>query len=151
MKKNILGFISIFFIISNTYAYKIGDKVSEDFFLKNNINSSKTIIVDFFASWCVSCEKELPLINNLFINNKDKNIVILGIDTDEDKKDAIKFQKKLDIKFKVINDTTQKLVEEFSPIGMPALYYIEDKIIKKIIFGAVPNIDKKIINDLKNL
>lgn len=151
MNKSVCILFTTLILISKTYAYNLGDKVSEEFFIKNNLDSSKIIIVDFFASWCVSCEKELPLVNNLHINNKNNNILILGIDTDEEKEDAISFQKKLDIRFRVINDTNQKIVEEFSPIGMPALYYIKNKKIVKIVFGAVDNIDKVIEKDLKKL
>ena len=57
----------------------------------------------------------------------------------------------LAIDFPVINDVEQTIISEFSPIAMPALYYIIDnKIVGKHI-GAVPNIDEKIINDLQKL
>ena len=43
------------------------------------------------------------------------------------------------------------IVAKFNPIGMPALYYIKEGKVVDIIYGAVDNIDQKIISDMENL
>ncbi len=76
---------------------------------------------------------------------------VVGIDVDEELDEGIAFQEELSIDFPVINDVEQKIISEFSPVAMPALYYIIDnKIVGKHI-GAVNKIDEKIINDLEKL
>ena len=45
----------------------------------------------------------------------------------------------------------QVLVNEFQPIGMPALYYIYQGKILKIRYGAIDHIRDVILNDLKTL
>lgn len=134
---------------SNAFAYRVGDKVDADVIKKLNIDPNKVTVVDFFASWCTSCKKELPILNNM-VFNKSK-VAIIGVDTDKVESKGIAFQKKLNLTFPIYNDTNQSVVKKFAPFGMPALYYIKDGRVVKIRQGALPRIDKKVSNDLAKL
>lgn len=147
MKKLLVVFL-IFF--TQTYAYKVGDKIEDSIASKLNLGEGITI-VDFFASWCVSCKKELPLVNKLSKELNENKVKFVGIDTDEDIEEGITFQKELKLKFFVFNDKDQEIVSKFNPLGMPAIYYIKDKKIVKKIFGAVDGIDKVIKKDISSL
>lgn len=150
MKKILFIYFMAFSLLNNLNAYEIGDKIDED--LASKLNLGKGIsVVDFFASWCVSCKKELPLVNSLSEKLNENEVKFIGIDTDEELNEGIAFQKELGLKFFVFNDTKQEVVSKFNPIGMPALYYIKDKKIIKKIFGAVNHIDKVIKKDIEDL
>ncbi|MBL4765746.1 MAG: TlpA family protein disulfide reductase [Colwellia sp.] len=136
---------------NSAYALEIGDTVSEELQKQLNIPAGKVGIVDFFASWCLSCEKELPDMKKFIQQDTDKKTYVIGIDVDEELAEGLAFQAELSIDFPVINDTEQQIIDAFSPIAMPALYYVLDnKIIGKRI-GAVHYIDQKIKEDLYNL
>ncbi len=130
-------------------AYEVGERIDDSIAKKLNLGADITV-VDFFASWCVSCKKELPFVNKLSKNLDEKEVKFVGIDTDEELQDGLEFQKELGITFSVINDTKQEIVAKFNPLGMPAIYYIKDKKIVKKIFGAVNHIDKVIKKDIKS-
>ncbi len=82
-------------------------------------------------------------------------VEIIGIDVDKDIEKAKAFQKELKSKnaltFRVINDPQNNIIKEFNPIGMPALFYIQNKKVVHVIYGAVDNIDQIILDDLKRL
>jgi len=61
------------------------------------------------------------------------------------------FQKKLGLTFRVVNDAQQVLVNDFQPIGMPALYYIYQGKVLKVRYGAINHIRQVIIDDLRAL
>lgn len=150
MKKVIIICLITFLSTINVYAYKVGDTIDEQTASKIKLGSGITVI-DFFASWCVSCEKELPLVSKLS-NDIDESIVkFIGVDSDEELNEGLDFQKKLGLNFFVFNDTNQEVVAKFNPLGMPAIYYIKDKKIVKVIFGAVNHIDEVIKKDIKGL
>jgi thiol:disulfide interchange protein DsbD len=44
----------------------------------------KVLLIDFWATWCVPCAKEIPLLNSLDKDYKNKDVEIIGIDMDED-------------------------------------------------------------------
>lgn len=150
MIKNIL--IICLLYATNLFAqYNVGDKLNNELINKLNLQKNKIYVLDFFASWCVSCKIELPKVSML--NNKiDKSkYEIIGINVDEDRNEANEFVKNLDLNFKIIYDTSNEIIRTFEPIGVPAIYYIKDYKIQKVVFGAIEDIDIKILNSLKEL
>ena len=143
------------FLSSLLLSYQEGDTISQNIQTKLNIKEDKIYIIDFFASWCKSCKKEIPYISKVHQTVDAKQVEIIGIDVDKDIEKAKSFQKELKAKntltFRVINDPQNSIVKEFNPIGMPALFYIQNNKVVHTIYGAVDNIDKIILNDLKRL
>lgn len=150
MRKMFLSSIVSIALSSNLFAYNVGDTIDDKTAKALNIESGIAVI-DFFASWCISCKKELPLMEKISSDLSNSGIKIIGVDTDENINDGISFQKELGLKFFIFNDTKEEIVSKFEPIGMPAIYYVKDKKIVKTLFGAVDNIDKVILNDLKGI
>ena len=139
------------FSIANVYAYKVGDSLPQNVVNQLGLNDSKVYVIDFFASWCASCKIELPLISKLNNNINKSKYKIIGIDVDEELEEGKDFVKSLNLNFDIIYDNENSLIEKFEPIGVPAIYYIKNNKVIKVIYGAVHNIDKKILDDLKGL
>lgn len=132
------------------HAYEVGDTLSPEVSQKLNLQPGKVAVLDFFASWCASCAKEIPEIHQ-FIENNDGAFQVIGIGVDEELADGKAFQEKLNISFPVYDDVDQQVVQAFGPIGMPALYYVADnKVVGKRI-GAIDKIDQQIRADLIEL
>lgn len=53
------------------------------FTLSDIIKSKQLIVLDFWASWCVPCIKEIPVLTRLYEDYKDKGLEIVGISLDE--------------------------------------------------------------------
>ena len=149
MKKMLFIALMLLFSI-NTYAYKVGDTVSPEVAQHLKLNKNGVTAVNFFASWCVSCRKELPLVNKLS-KTTAKHYSIIGVDYDEELKEGLAFQKSLGLTFYVYNDVKQKVTASFNPIGMPALYYVKNNKVVQIRIGAINHIDKVIQKDLESL
>lgn len=141
--------ICAFLLFSNSYAYKVGDKIDDEVIKKLELKDDKIYVIDIFASWCASCKIELPLVSKLSKKLDSSKYVLKGIDIDENKQEGLDFVKSLNLEFPIIYDHENKIVSKFSPIGVPAIYYIKDKKVLGTIFGAVHDIDKRIISDFK--
>ena len=144
--KLLLASVLLFNVLSHqALAYEIGDSIDNDLATELNLPADKVTLIDFFASWCKSCAKEIPGIKQIY---QQGTVNVIGIDVDDELEDGLVLQKKLEIDFPVINDTEQKIISKFSPIGMPAMYYIKNnKIIGKHI-GAIDNIEQVIQQDM---
>jgi thiol-disulfide isomerase/thioredoxin/outer membrane lipoprotein-sorting protein len=53
----------------------------------------KVVLLNFWASWCVPCRSEMPTIELLHREYKDKGLIVLGIDDEESQKQAAFLQK----------------------------------------------------------
>jgi thiol-disulfide isomerase/thioredoxin len=142
----------VLFLTLSLSAYRVGDSVDSETIQKLKIDNEKVTVVDFFASWCKSCRKELPLVSKLYRETKNSSqIEILGVDVDKSRRRGLRFQKRMGIEFRVHNDESQETIKKFKPFGMPSLYYIKDGKIVKVRVGAIPKIDKIIRKDLKSM
>lgn len=141
--------LSTMLLSTSANAYNVGDNVDASVLKQLNIDPNKVTLVDFFASWCTSCKKELPILDNMNLNKNQ--VEIIGVDTDKKVAKGKAFQKKLKLKMRIYNDPSQAVISKFKPFGMPALYYIKGGKVVQIRQGAIPNIDKKIEKDLKKL
>lgn len=63
----------------------------------------KVVVLDFWATWCLPCREEMPHLEKLHRELKDKGLVIIGINT-EDAKAARSFMKKYDYTFMTLID-----------------------------------------------
>lgn len=144
MKKILTLALSCSFLFS----YNVNDKIDED--IAKEIGVKKDIVViDFFASWCVSCKKELPLINKL--SKQMQDVDFIGIDVDEDKQEGLSFQKDFNLAFSVYNDNSQNIISKFNPAGVPAIYIIKNNVVKSVHIGAIDDVDLVIKNDIKKI
>lgn len=145
----------LFFMLMQLSAYQKGDTISEAMTSHLGLESNKTYIIDFFASWCGSCQKEIPLICTLDDKIDHSKVEIIGIDVDQKVNEGIAFQKRLkeqhQLHFRIINDPQNLIISDFAPLGMPTLYYVKDRKVLKVLTGAVDDIDQQILDDLKSM
>lgn len=147
----VLCLMGLLAISQQTFAYEVGDTLSPEIVEKLNLEPDKVAVLDFFASWCASCAKEIPEIHKFIKEETNQKTQVVGISVDENLTDGKEFQEKLNISFQVYNDLDQQVIESFGPVGMPALYYvINNKVVGKRI-GAINHIDQQIRADLKEL
>ncbi len=103
-------------------------------FLEEPMPDEKTrVIVNFWATYCVACIEELPILNKL---SKENNITVIGVNLDEkqDLKKAKKLLNQKRVKFKNIFDDDQFWVPKFNIEMLPTSFvFRNNKLIKKHI------------------
>ena len=142
----------LFFLLSivcSLWGYQPGDTVSAETVQRLGLEKGKSYVIDFFASWCVSCRHELPLVEKVSRQLDGTKSEVIGVDVDEDVNSGVSFQKELGLTFRVIDDPKGEIIQRFDPVGMPALYIIKNKKVTKVILGAKENIDRLITAALK--
>tara|TARA_Y100001933_G_scaffold250580_1_gene287044 strand:- start:385 stop:867 length:483 start_codon:yes stop_codon:yes gene_type:complete len=88
--------------LSNSLFQKIDLKLNKNIILNDENNIEKKLInildfnskyvVNFWATWCIPCKKELPDLNKMKIENKDLKVIIISIDK-KSIKDQLNFLK----------------------------------------------------------
>lgn len=85
----------------------------------------KVVLVDFWASWCVPCAESFPALEELHQRYKDRGLVILAVNTDEERAKMEKFLKKHPVTFAVVRDAGQKLVAQADVSTMPTSFLVD--------------------------
>jgi len=78
----------------------------------------KVVLVNFWATWCPPCLKEMPDLERLYEQFKDQGFVILGI-SDEDVNKVKPFIAKRNVTYPVLSDPGRKVNELFQINGIP--------------------------------
>ena len=70
---------------------------------------NKTIVLNFWATWCEPCREEMPELSNFYVENQSKNVVVLGIAIDEEK--AVKaYLKKTKVTYPILVDEDKGVI-----------------------------------------
>ncbi|WKN30695.1 TlpA disulfide reductase family protein [Porifericola rhodea] len=104
----------------------------------------KTVFINFWASWCPPCVAEMPGIDKLYQDLKDReDIVFLIISEDEDQEKALSFMKKRSYHFPIYFPGSA-LPQSFLHQSIPSTFVIspEGKIVYKHEGMAQYNTDK---------
>lgn len=93
----------------------------------------KVVLIDFWATWCPPCREELPMIEQLHKEYKDKGLVVLGIN-DEDKATVSQFVKENKLTFPTLMDEGMNVARAYKVVAIPRVILInkEGKIVKDI-------------------
>lgn len=99
----------------------------------------KPIILNFWATWCIPCKREMPLLQKL--HNEGK-IIVVGVNLQEDKKTVEKFVEELNITFPIVLDKDGSLEAMYNVILKPATYFVDENgVIVDKKFGELTNKD----------
>ena len=84
----------------------------------------KVVYLDFWASWCLPCQKSFPWMHEIKQKYASKGFEIVAINLDKDRKLADKFLKDMPVNFVVAFDPSGKSASEYKLRGMPSSYLI---------------------------
>ncbi|HUZ45962.1 MAG TPA: redoxin domain-containing protein [Terriglobia bacterium] len=95
----------------------------------------KTVVLSFWATWCTPCRKELPEVEKIYEQYKDKNVVVLAVD-DENQATVRSFLKDHHYGFTALVDQQRTLFKKFVVRYIPTVFVINGKgIIVRHIVG----------------
>jgi cytochrome c biogenesis protein CcmG/thiol:disulfide interchange protein DsbE len=142
---------------SNTYAPETSNEKNipifkvKDFNLNTYITSEKVFeensyyVLNIWASWCVPCRKEHPLLMEL---SKNKSVKLIGLNYRDNLANAKKFIEELgNPYYQILIDKDGTLGVEFGAYGVPETFLIDKN--KKIVKKFVGPINQEIIEKIK--
>lgn len=100
--------------------------------------SGKVVLIDFWATWCQPCKKEMPGYQKLLERYGSRGFAVVGLkfDTMMDTEDPVAFAKKIGVRYPLAV-ATEDLKRKFGGVeGLPTtLLYDRQGILRKKVIG----------------
>lgn len=107
----------------------LNNKLGEKFNFYNSLEDDKKYIINFWATWCLPCKKELPELQKMQSENNYLNILLISIDKKEIS-EQLKFLKNNNVyKLKKYFDPNMLLFKSLKLKGIPTTLIVKQKVV----------------------
>lgn len=123
---------SVMFFISAAQAADVQGK-APDFTLKSSSGKNlklsehrgEVVLLNFWASWCGPCRKEMPYLEQIQEKYSDYGFTVMGVNVEEDSSKAKKMLKDIPVSFPILYDTTNSVSKAYKVSAMPTTVIID--------------------------
>jgi cytochrome c biogenesis protein CcmG/thiol:disulfide interchange protein DsbE len=99
----------------------------------------KAVILNFWASWCVPCKEESPRLQAFWEKNRDRGVVVLGIDAQDFDFDARRFVDRYGLSYPMLRDKHGSTLGHYGITGFPETWFVDrsGRLVGKHVAGPV--------------
>ncbi len=102
----------------------------------------KTVVLNFFATWCGPCQVETPHLNEVYLDLQDQDVAVLAVNLTasrgNEKEAVVDFSNSYDVAFPIVLDEESKVAEKYRIRSIPTNYFIEPNgVIHQVFSGAL--------------
>ena len=96
----------------------------------------QVVLVNLWATWCPPCREEMPSMERLYRQLKDRGFVLLAVSQDEDGAAAVKpFVEQMKVTFPVLVDPQGEVGRKYGVWGYPESFLLdrEGRVVERVI------------------
>ena len=96
----------------------------------------KTVVLNFFASWCDPCKREAPVLERLWQQDRARGLVVLGVDSNDSRGDGRRFVHVHGLTYPVVFDHDGRIAaNSYAVSDLPVTYVLNQK--GRIVGGQI--------------
>jgi peroxiredoxin len=108
-------------------------KFAEDFTLRTpngtpfrlSDQRGKTVLVNFWATWCPPCREEMPAMERLYQRHKDRGLVLVAVSLDADPSLVPPYVKESKLSFPVALDPKAEVANKYGVRALPSSFVVD--------------------------
>ena len=98
----------------------------------------EVVVLNFWASWCLPCRREMPAFETIYQEYKERGVVFVGVAVDDFAQDARDFAAEVGVSYPVGLDVTGEIAEAYEIGALPTTFFIDrEGMITRKIAGQV--------------
>lgn len=97
------------------------------------------VVINFWASWCPPCRAEMPALQEVYENTRERELEILAVNTtyQDNEADAVALVDEMGLDFTILLERTGEMARLYQLRAMPSTFFIDrEGIIRKVILGG---------------
>lgn len=157
-----VGLLVVAHLLSPAHAAKneaVGTQ-APDFTLKSNQGDNvrlaeqrgQVVMLNFWASWCAPCRKEMPLLDELYQRYESAGFMLYGVNVEPDSAAGDELIKDLGVTLPVLYDTESRVSQAYGIDAMPTTIVIDrDGVIRYVNRGYRSGDEEKYRKQVKEL
>lgn len=83
------------------------------------------VLLNFWATWCKPCEKEMPFLNNQYQAYKDQGVHVIAVNVGESNVAVSDFSKRYDLQFPIVTDKDSQVMTAYGVDPLPITFLID--------------------------
>ena len=92
----------------------------------SELRDKKVVLINFWATWCPPCRLEMPTMQQIYSEYRDRGFEILAVNIEPNATQAISdFVRELRLTFPILLDPDMKITRKFRVIGLPVSVLID--------------------------
>lgn len=121
--------------------------VDDQSLLIPSFGTAKVTVLDFWASWCGSCQVTMPSLERLHRDRRRDGLMVVGISVDETAELALDGAYRFGVTFPVVHDRGQELQSAFG-VGQVPTTFVLDETGRVRFVGSDPESIKRAVSAL---
>ena len=98
--------------------------------------AGRPVIVNIWASWCIPCREEFPMLIGAYGEHRDQGLEVLGIVHDDTAAGAGAFAQEQGATWPMLMDVDDAVWRDYIGLGVPQSYFIDaDGIVRAFTIG----------------
>lgn len=87
----------------------------------------KVVVLNFWASWCLPCKTEAPLLESAWRKYRDRGVVVLGVNSQDLSSDARRFARQVGWTYPLVRDGPGDVLGPYAVTAFPETFFIDRK------------------------
>jgi peroxiredoxin len=120
--------------------------------LKLSEQRGQIIVINFWASWCGPCRKEMPVLQTFHNKYKSLGVSVWGVNVEQENQAGREFLADLDLNFPIFFDNSNKISVSYQVEAMPTTVIVDRSGKVRYVFrGYKDGYEKKYAKAIKKL
>ncbi|PKR78887.1 thiol-disulfide oxidoreductase [Halalkalibacillus sediminis] len=114
------------------------DRLDTDGSIELEELKGKGVMINFWATYCEPCKKEMPYMDELYQEYEEKGIEIIAVSVDKNELVINNFYNRLDLSFPSVHDKSSVIMDLYQVVPLPTSYFVNpDGSIERIVKGPL--------------
>ena len=87
----------------------------------------KAVVMHFWADWCTYCLEEMPVLDGLYRQYRDRGLMIYAVNVGQGRDAAKAFVQKMNVAYPVLLDSDSRTAKSYGVLGLPRTFFIDRK------------------------